>query len=128
MLNTNADAIYTSMWGTHLSAFIREGQKRGLFKNKTVVSYEVAAPQNFALFEAKRRRAGFLLPTPLPISKYPRFRRFRESYKKLYNEEPRDSSFLGYVGLHILADAIKAAGSDDPEKLADILPASKPKR
>lgn len=125
MLNSKADAIYTSLWGPHLAAFIREGQKRGLFDHKIVVSWEIGAPQTFELFKSETPQGWIAIGYPFSELKDPAIQQFREKYKKLYNEEPRDSSFLGYVGLHILADAIKAAGSDDPEKLADTLPGFK---
>ncbi|MDR3425269.1 MAG: ABC transporter substrate-binding protein [Alphaproteobacteria bacterium] len=125
MLHSKADAIYTSLWGPHLAAFVREGQKVGLFKNKTVVSYEIAAPQSFELFKNETPQGWISLGYPFADLKDSEIQKFRKKYIALYKQEPRDSSFLGYVGLHILADAIKAAGSDDPEKLADLLPGFK---
>lgn len=121
MLNVEADAIYSSLWGAHLAAFIREGQKRGLFDNKTVVAYEIAFTQTFEQFKEDTPQGWVGVGYPFSELEDPRIVEFRNNYISRFDEEPRDSSFLGYVGMHVLADAIKKAGSDNPQTLSKTL-------
>ncbi len=122
MLNSKADAIYTSLWGPHLAAFVREGQKRGLFDKKVVVSYEIAMQQSLELFKKEIPQGWIGINYPFSELKDKKITAWRKKYIERFGEEPRDSSFLGYVGLYTLADAMKKAGGNDPKKLAATLP------
>ena len=57
--------------------------------------------------------------------KDPRVVKFVEDYKKEYNEAPSAFSALGYDTALMLIDAIKRAGSDDPEKIREALEKTK---
>ena len=52
-------------------------------------------------------------------------RKFTDSWYKEYNKDPNANSALGYDAFMIIIDAIKRAGSDDPEKVRDALEATK---
>jgi len=50
---------------------------------------------------------------------------FVEKYKKKYNKLPDAFAALGYDSVNLLADAIKRAGSTDPEKVRDAIAGTK---
>jgi len=55
----------------------------------------------------------------------PAVQNFIKKYKAKYNSEPDAMAALGYDSGNILADAIKRAGSTDPQKLRDAIAATK---
>ncbi len=46
---------------------------------------------------------------------------FVKKYRSRYKEDPSKFSAAGYNGVHIMADAIKRAGSTDSEKIRQAL-------
>ena len=50
---------------------------------------------------------------------------FVQSYRKKYGEDPDAMAALSYDALHLLADAMKRAGTTDPDKVTPALAASK---
>jgi branched-chain amino acid transport system substrate-binding protein len=57
--------------------------------------------------------------------KSPAVQQFVEKYKKKYNKLPDAFAALGYDSVNLLANAIKRAGSTDPEKLRDAIASSR---
>jgi branched-chain amino acid transport system substrate-binding protein len=55
----------------------------------------------------------------------PNVKNFVDAYKAEYNQEPSALAVLGYDGALMVADAIKRAGSDDPEKIRKALEETK---
>jgi len=55
----------------------------------------------------------------------PKVRKFAQDFKTKYGEDPDSMAALGYDTVYLLADAIKRAGSDDPEKVAKALASTK---
>jgi len=55
----------------------------------------------------------------------PKLQDFFKKYKAEYGEEPRLHSFSGYDDVGLMLDAIKRAGSTDPQKVRDALEATK---
>lgn len=51
----------------------------------------------------------------------PMVRKFIEKFKKKYGTSPNAMSVLGYDAANLMFDAIKRAGSDDPEKIRNAL-------
>ncbi len=57
--------------------------------------------------------------------KSPKVQQFVNSFKAKYGEVPDDMAALGYDSAMILADAIKRAGTTEPEKLRDAIASTK---
>lgn len=51
----------------------------------------------------------------------PKVQAFVKAYKDKYGKEPDGFAALGYDAMYLLADAIKRAGSSDPQKIAEAL-------
>lgn len=51
----------------------------------------------------------------------PKVQAFVKAYKDKYGKEPDGFAALGYDAMYLLADAIKRAGSSDPQKIAQAL-------
>jgi branched-chain amino acid transport system substrate-binding protein len=111
------DAIFNVLFGSDLSKFVREGNTRGLFKDRTVVSLLTGEPEYLDPL-GKEAPVGWIV-TGYPWNKIqtPEHKAFVEAYQKKFNTYPRLGSIVGYETFKSLAAGIQKAGSTDTEKL-----------
>jgi len=111
------DAIFNVLFGADLAKLVREGNTRGTFKNRTVVSLLSGEPEY--LDPLKDEAPVGWLVTGYPWNKIntPEHKAFVDAYQKKYNDYPRLGSVVGYVTMKSLAAGIAKAGSTDTEKL-----------
>jgi branched-chain amino acid transport system substrate-binding protein len=117
----NPDAIYSVLFGTDLSAFVRRGKKSGLFDHTMIVSQEAGTPENLDPLE-KELPAGWI------VSGYPKsdptkteHQKFIDRYVKEYGESPGFKSLEAYIGLKLIAAAIEKAGTVNRAAIRDAL-------
>ncbi len=115
--DTKPDAIFNALAGADLAKFVREGNTRGLFKDRTVVSLLSGEPE-FLDFLANEAPAGWIV-TGFPWNKIKtaEYLAFLTAYQKKFNDYPRLGSVLGYMTIKSLATGIAKAKSTDSEKL-----------
>ena len=118
LADARPDAIFNALFGTDLGRFVREGNTRGLFEGREVVSLLTGEPEYLDPL-------GDEAPVNWLVTGYPWYAittkdntRFVEAYRKRYGEPPRLGSVVGYAAMHAVADAIRKAGSLDTGKLA----------
>jgi branched-chain amino acid transport system substrate-binding protein len=111
------DAIFNVLFGADLSKFVREGNTRGLFKDRPVVSLLTGEPE---YIEPLREEA----PVGWIVTGYPYYgiqtdehKKFFLAYFRKYNEYPKLGSVVGYSTIISIAEGIKKAKSTDTEKL-----------
>ncbi|MGF6972857.1 branched-chain amino acid transport system substrate-binding protein [Paraburkholderia sp. JPY465] len=112
------DAIFNVLFAADLGKFVREGNTRGLFKDRSVVSLLTGEPDYLDPLGAEA-------PTGWIVTGYPWYsidtaanKQFVDAYRAKYHDYPRLGSVVGYSALMSIADGIKKAGSTDPDKLA----------
>lgn len=111
------DAIFNVLFGPDLAKLVREGNTRGVFKNRTVVSLLSGEPEY--LDPLKDDAPVGWIVTGYPWNKIhdAKHKAFVDAYEKKYNDYPRLGSVVGYVTMMSLAAGIAKAGSTDTEKL-----------
>jgi branched-chain amino acid transport system substrate-binding protein len=111
------DAIFNVEFGGDLAKLVREGNTRGIFKNRFVVSLLSGEPEY--LDPLKDEAPVGWLVTGYPWNKIdtPAHKAFVDAYQKKYNDYPRLGSIVGYVTMKSLAAGLAKAGSTDTEKL-----------
>ena len=111
------DAIFNVEFGGDLAKLVREGNTRGIFKNRFVVSLLSGEPEY--LDPLKDEAPVGWLVTGYPWNKIdtPEHKAFVAAYQKKYNDYPRLGSIVGYSTMMSLAAGIAKAGSTDTEKL-----------
>ena len=102
-----------------LTRFVREGNTRGLFENRAVVSVLSGEPEYLEPLGADAPTGWIVTGYPWYAIDTPANTAFVEAYKKRYNETPKVGSVVGYASLMSIAEGLKAAGSVDTEKLVD---------
>src|SRR6202165_1526115 len=111
------DAIFNVLFGPDLAKLAREGNTRGVFKNRTVVSLLSGEPEYLGPPKHDAPVGWVVTGYPWDKIKTPEHKAFVDAYQKKYNDYPRLGSVVGYVTMKSLAAGIASAGSTDTEKL-----------
>jgi branched-chain amino acid transport system substrate-binding protein len=105
------------LFGADLTKFVREGNTRGLFKGREVVSLLTGEPE---YLEPLRDEA----PTGWIVTGYPYYgiqtdehKKFMLAYYRKFNEFPKLGSVVGYATMWSVAEGLRKAKSADTEKL-----------
>lgn len=111
------DAIFNVMFGADLTKLAREGNTRGLFKGREVVSLLTGEPEYLVPLKGDAPEGWIVTGYPYTSIATPEHKAFIEAYRKKYNDYPRLNSVVGYATVKALAAGIQKAGSTDTEKL-----------
>jgi branched-chain amino acid transport system substrate-binding protein len=111
------DAIFNVLFAADLAKFVREGNTRGVFKDRTVVSLLSGEPEYLDPLKDETPVGWTVTGYPWDKIKTPEHQAFLTAYQTKYNDYPRLGSIVGYVAMKSLAAGIAKAGSTDTEKL-----------
>jgi branched-chain amino acid transport system substrate-binding protein len=111
------DAIFNVLFGPDLAKFVREGNTRGVFKDRTVVSLLSGEPEYLDPLKDETPVGWIVTGYPWDEITTPAHKAFVAAYQKRYNDYPRLGSVVGYVTMNSLAAGISKAGGTDTEKL-----------
>lgn len=115
------DAIFSSLFGPDLARFVREGQLRGLFKDRPVFNLLGGEPEYLDPLKDEAPVGWYVTGYPWYAIATAEHKRFLDAYQKRFNDYPRLGSVVGYSTVIAAAAAIKRAGSTDPEKIVAAL-------
>jgi len=115
------EAIFNVTFGADLTKFVREGNLRGLFEGRAVVSMLTGEPEYLDPLKDETPKGWIVTGYPWDQIKGASHQRFVQAYEKRYGEPPRLGSVVGYTTFVAIADAIRKAGSTDTEKLIGTL-------
>jgi branched-chain amino acid transport system substrate-binding protein len=113
------DAIFNVLFGADLTKFVREGNTRGVFKNRTVVSLLSGEPEYLDPLGEETPVGWTATGFPWDKIKTPEYVAFLTAYQKKFNDYPRLGSIVGYTTIKSAAAGIAKANSTDTEKLVE---------
>jgi branched-chain amino acid transport system substrate-binding protein len=111
------DAIFNVLFGADLAKLVREGNTRGVFKNRLVVSLLTGEPEYLDPLKGDTPVGWVVTGYPWDKITTPEHKAFVQAYEKKFNEYPRLGSVVGYVTITSLAAGLAKAGSSDTEKM-----------
>jgi len=117
LLRANAEGIFNVTFGGDLAKFVKEGNARGLFKDKTVVSLLTGEPEYADPLGADMPEGWIVTGYPWSKIKTPEHDAFVKAYQAKYNDYPRLGSIVGYTWMYAAAGIIQKAGATDTESL-----------
>jgi branched-chain amino acid transport system substrate-binding protein len=117
LAQANPDGIFNVLFGADLTPFVREGNTRGLFQGKTVVSLLTGEPEYMLPLKDETPEGWITTGYPWEQITDPAHKAFVDAYRAKFNDTPRLGSFLGYVVAYIVRDVINKAGSTETDKL-----------
>jgi branched-chain amino acid transport system substrate-binding protein len=112
------DGIFNVLFGGDLAKFVREGDTRGIFKNRTVVSLLTGEPEYLDPLKDEAPKGWIVTGYPWNKIKTPDHLAFLNAYEKKYHDYPRLGAVVGYTTMKSIAAGIAKAKSTDPDKLA----------
>jgi branched-chain amino acid transport system substrate-binding protein len=113
----NPEAILNVTFGADLVKLVREGNTRGLFKDRAVVSFLTGEPEYLDPLKDETPEGWIVTGYPWYAIKTPEHDAFLKAYQAKYNDYPRLGSIVGYETIKSAAAILAKAGSTDPEKL-----------
>ena len=117
LIDAKPDAIFSSLFGPDLARFVREGQLRGLFKDRPVFNLLGGEPEYLDPLKDEAPVGWWVTGYPWYGIDTPAHKRFRDAYQKKFNDYPRLGSVVGYSAVMSAAAALRKAGSTDTGKL-----------
>ena len=122
ILAAKPDAVFCTLWGGDLVAFIKQAKPFGLFDK---IKWIIATGADITVTKA----LGEEMPQGLIVDQRyyfhwpetPRNKEFVKAYMAAYNDYPSAWAVEGYDGITFLVEAMKKAGTLDTEKVVAAL-------
>jgi branched-chain amino acid transport system substrate-binding protein len=117
LADAKPDAIFNVLFGADLTKFVREGNTRGLFEGKEVVSLLTGEPEYLDPLKEETPNGWIVTGYPWSTIDTPSHKAFINAYQKRFNDYPRLGSIVGYSQIKAIAEGAKKAKSTDTEKM-----------
>ncbi|MBS0509500.1 MAG: ABC transporter substrate-binding protein [Proteobacteria bacterium] len=111
------EAIFNVLFAADLAKFVREGNTRGLFEGRGVVSLLTGEPEYLDPLKGETPLGWVVTGYPWYAIFTPDHDAFASAYRKRFKDYPRAGSVVGYTAIQSIAAGLKKAGSADTEKL-----------
>ncbi|MDO5623301.1 MAG: ABC transporter substrate-binding protein [Pseudomonadota bacterium] len=117
LADARPDAIFNVLFAADLSRFVREGNTRGLFKDRAVVSLLTGEPEYLDPLRAEAPDGWIVTGYPWYSIQTPAHDAFLKAYQARFKDYPRLGSVVGYAMIQSAAAGLKKAGSSDTDKM-----------
>jgi branched-chain amino acid transport system substrate-binding protein len=117
LIDAKPDAIFSSLFGADLARFVREGELRGLFRDRPVFNLLGGEPEYLDPLKDEAPSGWYVTGYPWYAIDTPEHKRFLADYQAKFHDYPRLGSVVGYSAVKSAAAALARAGSTDTEKL-----------
>jgi branched-chain amino acid transport system substrate-binding protein len=124
MLNAKPDAVFSSLWGGDLIAFIKQANAYGFFQKVQFIStgagdLDILEPMGSEMPDGIM--ATFLYAFDYLPVKQAQNEKFIAAFKERTGELPKSGDIMGYVPTYVMAEAIKKASATDSMALGNAL-------
>jgi branched-chain amino acid transport system substrate-binding protein len=128
ILNAKPDAVFSSVWGGDLIAFIKQANAYGFFDKVKFIStgagdLDIMEPLGGEM--PNGILATFLYAFDYLPTKQVENEKFIAAFKERTGELPKSGDIIGYVSTYVMAEAIKKAGSTDSAALSKAMRGTK---
>ncbi len=113
------DAIFNGTFGPDLTNFVRQGNTRGLFEKRGVVSVLTGEPEYLQPLGDETPEGWLVTGYPVEAVTDPANKAFIDAYRARFNELPKMGSVVGHALITAIAAGIAKSGSTDTEAMAD---------
>jgi branched-chain amino acid transport system substrate-binding protein len=117
LADAKPDAIFSSLFGADLQKFVREGNLRGLFKDRPVFNLLAGEPEYLDPLKDETPDGWYVTGYPWQEIKTPAHQKFLAAYRAKWKDYPRLGSIVGYSTMYTVANVLKRAGGPDTEKV-----------
>jgi branched-chain amino acid transport system substrate-binding protein len=113
------DAIFNGTFGPDLTNFVRQGNTRGLFEKRGVISVLTGEPEYLEPLGDETPEGWYVTGWPVDSVTDPTSRAFIDAYKAKFGEMPKMGSVVGYATITSIVGGIAKTGSVETEAMAD---------
>jgi branched-chain amino acid transport system substrate-binding protein len=113
----DAQGIFNVTFGGDLAKFVREGQTRGLFQGREIVSMLTGEPEYLDPLGADAPKGWIVTGYPWEQIATPEHRKFVKDYQAKFNETPRLGSLVGYMTMSAVAAILRRSPSLETDAL-----------
>ena len=117
LADAKPDAIFNVLFGADLAKFVREGNTRGLFKGREVVSLLTGEPEYLDPLKDETPNGWLVTGYPWYGIHTRAHQAFLKAYEARFKDYPRLGSVIGYSAIMSLAAGIQKAKSTETDKL-----------
>jgi branched-chain amino acid transport system substrate-binding protein len=117
LADSKPDAIFNVLFGADLAKFVREGNTRGLFQGREVVSLLTGEPEYLDPLKDETPNGWIVTGYPWYGIQTPEHKAFFLAYFNKYKDNPKLGSVVGWTMIQALATGMKKAKSAETEKL-----------
>jgi branched-chain amino acid transport system substrate-binding protein len=121
LLDAKPDAIFSSLFAGDLAKFVREGELRGLFRDRPVFNLLAGEPEYLDPLKDEAPVGWYVTGYPWSSIDTPEHKRFVDAYRARFNDYPRQGSVVGYSAIKSVVAAIRKAKSTQSEKLVEAM-------
>jgi branched-chain amino acid transport system substrate-binding protein len=120
---TRADpqAVFNVTFGGDLAKFVREGNLRGFFKGRFVVSLLTGEPEYLDPLKNEAPVGWLVTGYPWYAIDADAHKKFLKAYEAKYHDYPRTGSVVGYDMMMAIANMLKKAHSTNTNKMIDAM-------
>ena len=115
------DAIFNVTFGGDLAKFVREGNLRGTFEGRTVVSLLSGEPEYLEPLKGEAPEGWIVTGYPQGAIETEEHKKFYAAYEAKWNEAPKLGSIVGYNVMASLKALLEKTPSLDTEDLVDTM-------
>ena len=117
LADAEPEAIFNVTFGTDLTNFVRQGNTRGLFDGRDVVSVLTGEPEYLIPLGDETPEGWLVTGYPVGEIDTPAAKSFEAAYQARFKDTPRMGSVVGYALIQSIAAGIANAGGLDTAKL-----------
>ena len=119
LADAKPDAIFNVLFAADLSKFVREGNTRGLFQGREVVSLLTGEPEYLDPLKDEAPNGWLVTGYPWNGIQTPEHKAFLAAYQAKFKDYPRLGSVVGYSAIKSIGAGITKAKTTDTEKLVE---------
>jgi len=111
------DAILNATFAGDLAKLVREGNTRGVFRNRAVVSYLTGEPEYLDPLKEEAPEGWIVTGYPWYSIDTPEHQAFLDAYRQLHKDYPRLGAIIGYSTVKSIAAVLNATDDHSTEGL-----------
>jgi branched-chain amino acid transport system substrate-binding protein len=117
LLAAGPQAIYNATFAGDLAKLVREGEVRGLFEGREVVSLLTGEPEYLDPLGAEAPEGWIVTGYPWDKIDTPEHQAFLDAFTARWNEPPKLGAVVGYAMIRSIAAMLDKAGSTDTDAM-----------
>jgi branched-chain amino acid transport system substrate-binding protein len=117
----NPEGIFNVTFAADLANLVRQGNTRGLFERRAVVSMLTGEPEYLDPLADEAPEGWIVTGYPWDQVNTPSHSKFRDAYRRKFNDYPRLGSVVGYDTVNAIVTMLRQSRTTDTEKMVDAM-------